>query len=103
MRSPGAPGGFMASAHVEVVYARAGEQHVALVEVEEGTSALDAVKASRIQIDASSIRFGRFGREIAGDARVADGDRIEILRPLQVGPMEARRLRARRRRARKPL
>jgi len=41
------------------------------------------------------VRLGRFGREIARDARVSDGDRIEILRPLVMGPMEARRLRAR--------
>ena len=95
----------MASARVEVVYARAAEQHVALVEVKEGMPAIAAVEASGIlarcpEVDPRSLRLGRFGREISHDARVADGDRIEILRPLQVGPMEARRLRARRRRAR---
>lgn len=86
----------MASARVEVVYALAHEQQVVLVEIEEGASALDAVKASGIRVDLHGIRLGRFGREIRGDERVADGDRIEILRPLQVSPMEARRLRARR-------
>jgi len=98
----------MASAHVEVVYARAGEQHVALVEVEEGTRAIAAVEASGIlarcpEVDPRALRLGRFGREISRDERVSDGDRLEILRPLQVGPMEARRLRARRGRARRPL
>jgi hypothetical protein len=86
----------MASARVEVVYARADEQDVKLVEVAEGTRALDAVRASGIRVDPGSIRLGRFGREISADERVADGDRIEILRPLLVSPMEARRLRARR-------
>lgn len=86
----------MASVRVEVVYALADEQQVVLVEVEEGTRALDAVKASGIAgIDYAGIRLGRFGREISSGARVADGDRIEILRPLTVSPMEARRLRAR--------
>ena len=93
----------MASARVEVVYARAGEQHVALVEVEEGASALAAVEASGLlarcrEIDRHDLHLGRFGREIGLDERLRDGDRIEILRPLVVGPMEARRLRARRKR-----
>jgi uncharacterized protein len=108
MPSHGAPGVFMPSARVEVVYARAGEQHVALVEVEVGTRAIAAVEASGIlarcpEVDPRALRLGRFGREISREERVSDGDRLEILRPLQVGPMEARRLRARRRRARKPL
>ena len=50
------------------------------------------------EIDSSRIRLGRFGIEIRPDERVRDGDRIEILRPLVMGPMEARRLRARRKR-----
>ena len=90
----------MASVRVEIVLARADEQHVVPVEVEEGTRALAAVKASGIlarcpELDPGSLRLGRFGREIARDERLADGDRIEILRPLVAGPMEARRLRAR--------
>ena len=95
----------MAGIRVEVVYARAIDQRVALVEVEEGTRALEAVQASGILarhpgIDVRGIRLGRFGTEISHDERVLDGDRIEILRPLVIGPMEARRLRARRKRAR---
>jgi putative ubiquitin-RnfH superfamily antitoxin RatB of RatAB toxin-antitoxin module len=90
----------MASVRVEVVLAQADEQRVVLVEVEEGARALAAVEASGIlagcpELDPGSLRLGRFGREIARDARVSDGDRIEILRPLEVTPMEARRLRAR--------
>ena len=93
----------MASARVEVVYALASEQEVVLVEVEEGAHAMEAVKASGLLarhpgIDPHGLRLGRFGREISAQERVSDGDRIEILRPLVVGPMEARRLRARRKR-----
>ena len=90
----------MASVRVEIVLARADEQHVVLLEVAEGARALAAVEASGIlarcpEVEPGSLRLGRFGREIARDARLADGDRIEILRPLVMGPMEARRLRAR--------
>ena len=100
MRSRAAPGASTAGMRVEVVYALAGEQHVELVEVEEGATALEAVRASGMlerfrEIDAAALRLGRFGREIARDERLDDADRIEILRPLVAGPREARRLRAR--------
>jgi uncharacterized protein len=92
----------MPSLRVEVVYAQASAQDVALVEVEEGTRALGAIEACGVlarhpEIDPDRVRLGRFGVEIPRDERVRDGDRIEILRPLVMGPMEARRLRARRR------
>jgi uncharacterized protein len=93
----------MPGLRVEVVYARASAQDVALVEVEEGSRALDAIEASGVlarhpEIDLHGIRLGRFGLEIRPDERLRDGDRVEILRPLAMGPMEARRLRARRKR-----
>ena len=90
----------MATVRVEVVLARPDEQQVVLVEVEEGATALDAVEASGLGRDSTDLRLGRFGREISRAERVAEGDRIEILRRLTVTPMEARRLRARRPRAR---
>ena len=95
----------MASVRIEVVYALADAQQVVPVEVEDGATALAAVDASAIlarhpEIDRANLRLGRFGQEIAREARVAEGDRIEILRPLVVSPMEARRLRARRPRTR---
>ena len=93
----------MPSVRVEVVYALASAQDVVLVEVEEGARALKAIEASGIlarhpEIDLRDIRLGRFGVEIRPDERLRDGDRVEILRPLAMGPMEARRLRARRKR-----
>jgi putative ubiquitin-RnfH superfamily antitoxin RatB of RatAB toxin-antitoxin module len=38
-----------------------------------------------------------FGRRVSLDTPLADGDRVEILRPLAADPKEARRQRARRR------
>jgi putative ubiquitin-RnfH superfamily antitoxin RatB of RatAB toxin-antitoxin module len=85
---------------VEVVYALAQEQDVLEVEVAEAASARDAIDACGIlrrrAIDLRQVQLGRFGRRIALDTRLRDGDRIEILRPLSLSPMEARRLRARR-------
>ena len=90
----------MASVRVEVILAHADEQRVVLVEVEEGATALAAVEASGLVRDLTGLRLGRFGKEIPAAERVTEGDRVEILRPLVVSPMEARRLRARKSRAR---
>ena len=90
----------MATVRVEVVLACPDEQRVVLVEVEEGATALAAVKASGLARELTGLRLGRFGKEIPATGCVAEGDRIEILRPLAVTPMEARRLRARRPRVR---
>ena len=87
----------MAVLRVEVVLAYPDEQRVVLVEVEEGATALAAVEASGLAHRSTDLRLGRFGKEIPVAERVTEGDRIEILRPLVVSPMEARRLRARKR------
>ena len=91
----------MARLRVEVVYALAAVQDVATVELEEGACARDALNASGVlarhpEIDLRRNKLGRFGHEIRSDERLREGDRVEILRPLVMGPMEARRLRARR-------
>ena len=93
----------MARMRVEVVYALATAQDVASIEVKEGASARDALEMSGLlarhpEIDLRRNRVAIFGREIRPDARLQEGDRVEILRPLVMGPKEARRLRARRRR-----
>lgn len=84
---------------VEVVYALPTGCDATELEVPPGTTAGQALRASRIaerhpRIDLS--RLGIFGRPIGPDTRLADGDRLEIYRPLALDPKEARRRRARR-------
>ena len=88
---------------IEVVYALPDGHHIVELDLAAGATAADAVKASGIparhpEVDLS--RLGIFGRRVAGDARLSDGDRVEIYRPLALDPKEARRRRARRRSAR---
>ena len=80
--------------------------HVELLiplELPDGASVADAVAAARLRertganIDASVCAI--FGRRVAPGTRLADGDRIEITRPLFCDPKTARRARVRRRRA----
>ena len=67
----------------------------------QGTSVADAVARARTECAEfpreawQYERFAIYGTLIEDTSRpLAEGDRIEILRPLEVDPVEARRLRA---------
>jgi len=84
---------------VEVVYARPERQALYTVEVAPGSTAADAVRASGLseafpEIDPAHGPLGVFGVQCAPDTVLRAGDRVEIYRPLQVHPREARRRRA---------
>jgi len=54
----------------------------------------DALTAA--QLDMAEISgYAVFGERVALDTMLHDGDRLELLRPLQADPKEARRRRAR--------
>ena len=77
---------------VEVVAARPDGADVVEVRLAEGATVRDALAASGLR----GNRLGIFGKPVTLETRVADGDRIEIYRPLAIDPKEARRRRARR-------
>ena len=68
------------------------------VELPEGATATDAIAASGFDTD-GVVALAVFGVRIDGNAKLHDGDRIELLRPLLADPKDARRQRAA---ARKP-
>lgn len=84
---------------MEVVYALPERQAVLTVELPRGGTAVQAIEASGIRdrfpglvIDPAAV--GVFGRKVALDHVLRDGDRVEIYRPLQADPKEVRRRRA---------
>lgn len=82
---------------VEVVYALPEEQTIVRVELEPGMTVLDAVERSGLLeanpgIDRDALVLGVFGERVSLDTPARDGQRIEICRPLEVDPREARRL-----------
>lgn len=91
---------------VEVAWATPERQRIVRLEVPRGTTAREAVKRSGIvdefpEIDLETAVMGVFSRKLDGKRAPAPGeyvlkprDRIEIYRPLQITPMEARKLRA---------
>ncbi len=70
------------------------------VDVPESSTVADAIRAAGVVeqfpgIDIGASAIGLWGRSCSSDARLKEGDRVELYRPLAMDPNEARRLRAR--------
>lgn len=83
----------------EVAYGRMDEQALLTVEVDMPLTAQQVIERSGIlerfpEIDLASNKIGIFGKAAKLDAMLADGDRVEIYRPLIADPKEARKKRA---------
>ena len=83
---------------VEVVYALPERADTVRLDLSPGATLRDAVVASGFEADLEKGAFGVFGKRAALDRPLADGDRVEIYRPLAMDPKEARRRRARKKR-----
>ena len=84
---------------VELVYALQDAQEVIALSVAPGTTVREAIRLSGLsgrypQIDAEDAPVGIHGRIVAHNAKLQDGDRVEIYRPLKADPKQARRRRA---------
>ena len=65
------------------------------VELAEGACVGDALDRAGWALDSELEGIAVFGQSATPLTVLQDGDRIELLRPLQVDPKQARRLRAR--------
>lgn len=84
---------------VEVAYGEPERQFLLTVSVPEGATVAEAIEASGIRQQASSLelapdRVGIFGRKVTLEQVLKAGDRVEIYRPLIADPKEVRRARA---------
>ena len=84
------------SVSVEVVFATPGRQVLLALDVPEGTTVKEAIEMSGIAgqfpgFGLESLPVGIWGREVAGNRPVANGDRVEIYRPLTQDPKRIRR------------
>ncbi len=64
------------------------------VELDDGACVGAALDAAGWSLDAGFVALSVFGVAAGPETRLHPGDRIELLRPLQCDPMQARRLRA---------
>jgi uncharacterized protein len=81
----------MALIYIEVVDAHRDRSDVVKVQLPAGATVRDALAA------AGFVRqrdVGVYGKRVRADAPLADGDRVEIYRPLLLDPKERRRQRA---------
>lgn len=89
---------------ITVAYGTPERQVEIPVVVEKNCTVAVAIRRSGIleqfpEIDLANVAVGVFSRKVALDDLLETDDRIEIYRPLQLDPKEARRLRAARRAA----
>lgn len=87
------------SINVEVVYALAGVQDLARLNLPEGCTAMQAIEASGLlakhpEIDVKKNKIGVFAKLAKADTVLRDRDRVEIYRPLIADPKEVRKQRA---------
>lgn len=81
---------------VEVAYAERRRQRLVELRLPAGATAAEAVAAAGLErefpeADFTSCDLGIWGRPVERSQRLRDGDRVEIYRPLQMDPREARR------------
>ena len=88
------------SLSVEVVLATPERQVLLSVDVEAGASVADVISRSAIAshfpgVAVADLAAGIWGKPVSREQRVREGDRVELYRPLEIDPREARRQRAR--------
>ena len=84
---------------VEIVFALPSRQLLEQLHVADGATVADVILASRIAVefpghDLDDLQAGIWGQPVDRTHPVKEGDRVELFRPLQMDPREARRLKA---------
>ncbi|MGI9222839.1 MAG: RnfH family protein [Woeseiaceae bacterium] len=85
---------------VELVFATPDRQVLLAMQVASGATVADVIAQSGVHqefpdVQLGELEFGIWGKLVAQDHVVHDGDRIEFYRPLNIDPREARRQLAR--------
>ena len=85
--------------HVCVALALPARQEVVALELEEGATVADALRMAKAEeffkgMAARPLHAGIWGKACAMDARLREGDRVEVYRGLQADPKQMRRERA---------
>jgi putative ubiquitin-RnfH superfamily antitoxin RatB of RatAB toxin-antitoxin module len=85
---------------VEVAYAEPDRQFLRRIDLDAGATVADAITASGLErefsIDTRALAIGVWSKPVTRDAALANGNRVELYRPLKADPKEARRQRAKR-------
>ena len=84
---------------VDVTFATPERQVLLTLEVDAGSTLGDVISESGIAqqfpgVDIDSLAAGVWGKVLPRDHRIKAGDRVELYRPLEMDPREARRKQA---------
>lgn len=84
---------------VEVVYALPDQVFLRRLDLPNGATVHDAIAVSAVceafpELTEAPLRAGIYSKSVSLDRTLRDGDRVELYRPLQLDPMDARRRRA---------
>jgi uncharacterized protein len=86
------------SMNIQVVYALPDRQELKALALPSGSTLQQALEASGLMaqygLDATSCKFGIYGKQAKPDTVLRDRDRVEIYRPLIADPKEVRKARA---------
>jgi len=85
---------------IELVLASAERQRLLSIQVSEGLTVAEVISQSGVEQEfpdehIDDLAVGIWGKLVGRNHIVRDGDRIELYRPLQIDPREARRQLAR--------
>ena len=86
----------MTDIRVEVVFALPDRQELVEVNLGTGSTVSDAIELSGIRkvfsdFDLNAMPIAIWGRPATRQRKLVDGDRVEILRQLEIDPRDARR------------
>ncbi len=100
------PAGSADQVNVEVAYALPDTQRIVQLSVEAGCTAMQAAQrsglAEQFGLDLEQVKMGVFGKAVKPlQYQLAEGDRVELYRPLLVDPKASRKERAQRAKAEK--
>ena len=89
--------------NIEVCYAEPDRAWRVVLQFAGPATVSDAIARSalieQLGLDAAALGVAIFGKLVALDTVLGDGDRVELLRPLVVDPKEARRRRVKKKAA----
>ena len=88
-----------ATISVELVFALPDKQVLRSITVSEGATVAEVIDEGKLPRDfpglvLEDMQAGVWGRPVGRDHVVREGDRVELYRPLEMDPREARRLKA---------
>lgn len=84
----------MNSLFIQIVYGDADKQTIISLQLPENSTVADALDEIKLKIE--DQKLGIFGHVVMKETVLKNHDRIEIYRPLEIDPKQARLLRAKR-------